>query len=187
MYARAVDEAAARIRELHREQSEELGVALAALLLAVAATQVQPAFALPLLLGGLVGGARGVRAVWRRWDLVDRLAGSRDAYVLTEVHTYAKRQTTMSKRRAFAAVIREALEEAAPSSHVVAATDELEALASDLEDESLALDPASAVACMRLVEEAEGSPLLDHAASQNDLRSCIVRIRAGVTAASLPS
>jgi hypothetical protein len=36
-----------------------------------------------------------VRAVWRRWDLVDRLTGERDAYVISEVLAYASREATM--------------------------------------------------------------------------------------------
>jgi hypothetical protein len=183
MYARAIDDAGARLRELHHEQAEEFGVALVALVLAVAATQVHPAFALPLLLGGLFVGARGVRACWRRWDLIDRLAGSRDAYVLAEVSAYAERQATVARRRTFAAAIRSTLQEAAPSSQVVAAASDLEALAAELEDDSLALDPSCAVACMRLAEEPEVSPLLDPAAPAGDLQSRVYRIRAGFSLA----
>ena len=63
MYARAVDEAAARLRELRHEEWEDLGLAALALGLAVVATQVRPAFAMPLFLGGLAVGALGVRAL----------------------------------------------------------------------------------------------------------------------------
>jgi hypothetical protein len=73
MYARAVDEAAARLRELRHEEWEELGLAAVALGFALAATQVLPRLAAPLFLGGLPLWALGVRALWRRWDLVDRL------------------------------------------------------------------------------------------------------------------
>ena len=37
---------------------------------------VRPSLALPLMLGGFVVGALGVRALWRRWDLVDRSPGN---------------------------------------------------------------------------------------------------------------
>ena len=71
MYARAVDDASARLQELRQEEWQELG--LAALALG------------PLFLGGILVGARGVRALWRRWDLLDRLAGDHDAYTIAEV------------------------------------------------------------------------------------------------------
>jgi hypothetical protein len=177
-----IDEAGIRLRELHREQAEELGVCLAAFLLAVAATRFQPALALPLLVGGLVVGVRGLRCVWRRWDLVDRLADSHDAYVLLDVSAYAERQATPARRRMFAAGIRAALDEAAPSSAVAASEDELSALAAELEDERLSLDPECAVACKRLVEEPDVSPLLDPAASEAALRASVDRIRAGFAA-----
>jgi hypothetical protein len=54
-YARAVEEAATRLRELRLEEWEDLGLALA-LGLAPVAAEVRPAFALPLFVGGLVVG-----------------------------------------------------------------------------------------------------------------------------------
>ena len=94
MYARAVDEASSRLRELRQEECGDLGLAALSLGLALAATQVRPVFAMPLFLGGVVVGARGVRALWRRWDLVERLAGERDAYVIPEVLACAAREAT---------------------------------------------------------------------------------------------
>ncbi len=61
----------------------------------------------------------------------------------------------------------------------MAAAKELEALARDLDDRGLALDPAAAVACMRLLTGIEGSPLLDPALPPEDLRSRIYQIRSG--------
>jgi hypothetical protein len=55
---------------------------------------------------------------------------------------------------------------------------DLEALAIDLDDESLALDPVAAVATMRLLSEPE-SPLLDRSAPTDELRSRILQIRSG--------
>ena len=91
MYARAVDDGAARLRALRHEELEDLGLAALVLALAVAATQTRAELAVPLLLGGLVVGARGVRALWRRWDLVERLSGEVDAYVIPEIRAYAAR------------------------------------------------------------------------------------------------
>lgn len=77
MYARVVDE------------FEGLGLAALALGLAVAGTQIRPSLALPLFLGALAVGILGVRALWRRWELVEGLEES-DAYVISEVRTFAR-------------------------------------------------------------------------------------------------
>jgi hypothetical protein len=181
MYARAVDDAALRLRELRDDEWEDFGVAALALLLAVVAAEFRPQFALPLFLGGLAVLALGVRALWRRWDLVDRLAGERDTYVIFEVLDYASRETTMERRHSFAALIRGRLRQPGVEfeASVAAAREELEALATELEDAELALDPDRAVACMRLLSDLEGSPLLNSALPPDELRSRVRQIRAG--------
>ena len=143
MYARAVDDAALRLRELRHDEWDDFGVAALALSLAVVAAEFRPQFALPLFLGGLAVLALGVRALWRRWDLVDRLAGERDTYVISEVMDYASRETTMERRHSFAALIRGRLRQPGVEfeASVAAAREELEALATELEDAELALDP----------------------------------------------
>lgn len=92
MYAREVDEAEARLRWLRRQARERLGVAAAALVLAVAATQAHPSLAVPFLLGGIAVGALGLTSFWRHWDLLDRLAADRDARAIPEVAAYAGRE-----------------------------------------------------------------------------------------------
>jgi hypothetical protein len=181
MYARAVDEAEARLRELRRAAWEDFALAASVSALALAATQVWPPFALPLFVGGVVGWALGVRALWRRWDLVDRLAGERDAYAIPEVLDYALREATMERRRSLAAYLRRALEESRVTGEerVLAACDELEGLACELEDEGLVLDPACAVACLRLLSDVAASPLLNQELPAELLRSRASQIRAG--------
>jgi hypothetical protein len=181
MYARAVDDAAARLRALRQEELGDLGLAALALALACAATQVRPVLAVPLFLGGLAVAVLGIRALWLHWDLVERLAGERDAYVIPEVMTYASREATMERRHNFAALIRNQLQQ--PGFPVVeriaAAADELEALAFELDDAALELDPASAVACMRLLSDVVESPLLNSAPPPEELRSRVRQIRSG--------
>jgi hypothetical protein len=178
MYARAVDEAAVRRGELRHEEWANLGLATLALGLAAAATEMRPALAMPLFLGGLVAWALGVRALWRRWDLVDRLSGERDTYLISEVRAHASREATMDRRRIFEALIvsrlREPLDE-----RIAAAAAELEALANELDDDDLALDPASAVACWRLLSHVDESPLLNPALPHEELRSRVRQIRSG--------
>jgi hypothetical protein len=181
MYARAVDEASVRLRELRHEEWEDLALAGLAVVFAVAATQVRPALALPLFLGGVALGALGVRALWRRWELLDRLAGERDAYVISEVLHYAAREATIERRQAMAAVIRSHLEQPEPAFEetVAAASDQLEALARELDDVELALDPACAFGCAQLLSDVADSPLLDPACPRDELRSRVCQIRSG--------
>ena len=187
MYARAVEDAAQDLRELRHDEWGDFGLGALALSLAAVAGQFRSALALPLLIGGLTVWALGVRALWRHWDLVDRLAGNRDAYVISDVLAYASREATMDRRRNFAAMIRGTIRQPglALESRVRAAADELEALASELEDEELVLDPACAVACLRLLRDSPGSPLLNPALPSSDLRSSVVRIRSGFTSRRL--
>jgi hypothetical protein len=176
MYARAVEEGAAKLRALRHEEWEDLGLGAVAIALAVAATQVWPELAVPLFVGGVAVGVKGVRAAWRRWDLVDRLADYVDAHVIPEVLAYASRHASMERRRTFASFLRCRL--LAGDSRLAAVAQELEALAIDLEDESLAFDPVAAVATMRLLSEPE-SPLLDRTAPMDTLRSRVLQIRSG--------
>jgi hypothetical protein len=181
MYARAVDDAAERLGALRQEECGALGLAALALGLAVAVTQVHPQLALPLFLGGLGVGALGLRAVVLRWDLLERLAGERDALVIPEVRAYASREATIERRRTFAAMLRRNLSEPgrAGDQRLVAVADELDALAAELEDDELALDPVAAVACVRLLSDLPASPLLNPAAPVSELRSRIRQIRSG--------
>jgi len=183
MYARAVDDASVRLHELRQEELQDFGLAALALGLALAATQVRPAFAMPLVLGGVAVGALGVRALWRHWDLVDRLAGERDAYLISDVLVYASRETTKERRHWFAAVIRSVVSQPGPAvaARIHTAADDLEALASELEDEGLAFDPACAVACARLVSDPSQSPLLNPALPPEELCSRVRQIRSGFT------
>ena len=182
MYARAVDEARSRLDELRRDQHERFLLGGLALALAIAATWVVPALALPLFAGGVFVGALGVRALWRRWDLVDRLAGERDAYVISEVLAYAAREATMERRHAAALAIRRTLEEPGvtgePPGRLLAA--ELEALAEELDDEALVVDPASAVACTRLLADLAALRAADSRTSPDALRWRVRRIRSGL-------
>jgi hypothetical protein len=183
MHARAIDDARARLRELRREEWQDLALAGTAFVLAVAATRGAPSLALPLLVGGMSLGVLGMRALWRRWDLVDRLAGEPDAYSIAEVLAYASREATMERRQTFAALIRQHLEPTPEGgvNRLEDATEDLAALADELDAESLLLSPACAVACWRLVSDPTQSPLLGHGPGRAPLRSTVGQIRAGFT------
>jgi hypothetical protein len=181
MYARAIDEAGDRLRALRHEAWGDLGLAALAFGLGVAATRTRSELAAPLLVGALALVALGARAAWRRWELIERLAGQVDAYAIADVLAYASRQGTMERRQSFAALIRCQLPQPGldGDERILAVADELEALAAELDDGALALDPASAVACMRLLSDLEESPLLNRARPTEELRSRIRQIRSG--------
>jgi hypothetical protein len=184
MHARAVDDASSRLRELRQEEFADLGLASLSIALALAATQVRPVLAMPLFLGGVVVAVLGTRALWRRWDLVDRLAGEREAHVIPEVLAHAARETTVDRRHAHAARIRQEVQQTrlVYGDRVALAAEELEALACELEADELALDPVCAVACMRLLSDVSESPLLNPALPPEDLRSRVRQIRSGFEA-----
>lgn len=181
MYARAVDDAATHLRGLRHEERAGFGLAALAIGLSLAATQVRPALALPLFLGGLVMGLLGTRAFLRRGTLLDQLADERDAYVIPDVVAYASREATMDRRRGFAAFVRGVVRQPGLGceQRVRLAAADLEALASELEDEALGLEPAAAVACLRLLSDPALSPLINPVLPAEDLRSRVFRIRSG--------
>lgn len=180
VYARSVDEAAGTLRDLRRQEWEDLGLAAVVMALSLAATQVLATLALPLLAGSLAVGGMGVRALWRRWDLVDRLSGEPDAYSIAEVLDCASREATWERRRGYASLIRSELRERpAYDARIEQVADELDALARELDDRRLELAPACAVACRRLVSDPAESALLDPSVPGEDLRASIRRIRFG--------
>lgn len=181
MDARTVDEAAANLRELEHTVREDLALAALALGLAVLATQSWRELALPLFLGGLGVGALGMRALVRHWNLLDLLADERDAYVIPDVRRYALRDASMARRRSLASQLRAELR----SPHLgdelraIGVAEDLDALALQLDDEGLVLDPVSAVACRRLLCDATVSPLFDSSGRSAELHARIRSVRAG--------
>jgi hypothetical protein len=90
----------------------------------------------------------------------------------------------MDRRHSFAALIRETLRRPGPvfEARVLAVAEELEALASELDDPNRAR-PARAVACMRLVSDPTAGPLLNQ---RCPLRNC-ARASARSDPASAPA
>lgn len=181
MYARAVDEAAAHLRDLEHAVREDLALAALALGLAVAATRSWPSLAMPLFLGGLGLGILGMRALLRHWDLLERLVGERDAYVIPEVRRYASREASMGRRNSLAAQLRAVLEQPRLSRELrsVDVTAELDALVAQLVDDELLLEPRSAVVCRRLLVESTESPLFDPSTRSAELRARVRDVQSG--------
>ena len=162
MNARAVDDAASRLRELEHSVWEDLAVAALALGLAIVATRSWPPLAMPLFLGGLGVGVLGLRAFVRRWDLLDSLADERDAYLIPQVRRYAAREASPDRRRLLASQLRAALDQARLGEELRSSgvSREIEGLVTELTDAELVLEPRSAVVCKHLLDDPE-SPLFD--------------------------
>jgi hypothetical protein len=182
MYARTVEEAAASLRELRHEEWEEFGLGLVALALALVAAEFQRPLAMPFFLGAVFVGGLGIRACWRRWDLVNQLTVEPDAYSIPEILDLAASEATFARRRWYATAIRRTLSNRPPyDARIAQVADELDALALELEDPELELAPACAVACRRLVSEPSESALFDPEVPTEDLRATVRRIRLGLT------
>lgn len=171
-------------RELHELRVEEWAdFALGAVVLAlsVASTQAAPLLAWPLLLGGFFVMLRGVIAAVRRSELVERLLLDSKAYEIPEIQVRGEHLASLSHRRVLADSIRSALRGTRPyrPARVELAAVELSALADQLEDETLGLDPYYAVRCHRLLMDGTESPLLNENLQADGLLSTIRRIRGG--------
>ena len=68
MHARAIDEAQARLFELHNDEVQDIALGVVALSASLASTAFFPPLAVPLFVGGVTMGMLGIRALWRQWD-----------------------------------------------------------------------------------------------------------------------
>ena len=163
------------------EEWGDLGLAAIAIVLSLVATQAAPALALPLFAGGFVAALLGCRAVFRRWDLFERLLLDPTAYAIPEIRSRAEEKAGKARRAAFARSIRAMLDLAPPyrNARVELVAAELAGLADDLDDDTLRLDALCAVRCERLLRDGAESPLLNTAVPADGLRIAIVLIRAG--------
>ena len=129
-----------------------------------------------------------LHALWLRSDVVEQLTWNRDAYVLPEVRKRATREATFKRRHQFAAVLRGTLNEPLLGSQdrLGALRGELEDLATELDDERLAFDPAAAVLCASMLSDFEESPLLNPRMPDELLRSRLRQIRAGFSPRQRP-
>jgi hypothetical protein len=181
MTARRIQDAERRLHELREEEWSDLGLAVVAMALSLAATALYPPLALPLFIGALAVAYLAIRAIFRRWDLFDRLLLDREAYVIREVRRRAENAASMKSRRDLAESLRNHLRPVPGypiPAQVADAAAELAELAAALEDEELLLDPVCAVQCLQLVTNGAESPLLNPALAQG-LRARVRQIRAG--------
>jgi hypothetical protein len=182
MTARRIEEAEDRLRDLRWEEWSDLALAALVMGLALGASVVHSPFAGPLFVGALAVGFLATRAFFRRWDFFNGLLLDGDAYSIPEVRGRAERIASMESRRTLAASARNRLEQApgfSLAARVAAVAEELAALASELDDDELGLDPQCAVRCFELLTNCTDSPLLNELLPAEDVQVRIRQIRAG--------
>jgi hypothetical protein len=182
MTAHTIDEAERQLHDLRQDEWSDLGLAALAMALALVASFVHPPLAMPLFIGAVASGVLAGRACFRRLDLSDRLLLDREAYTIPEIRRRAEDLASMANRRALAHSVRTRL--TPPTGYpatprVTAVADQLEPLASELDDEALSLDPACAVRCHQLLNNCTDSPLLNTLLPEQDVQVWIRQIRCG--------
>jgi hypothetical protein len=187
--ARELEHAAADLRRRRRRAGEAVLLAVAAGAGATLASLLAQPLALPLLAGAVLEALLAARAFFGNRERVARLALEPAAYVLPEVQRYGQRLAGLGQRARLSAWILEMLAEAhLPGNlflgeRVLRFAHELEDLARVLMRPDARVQPASAVACSRLLTHAVESPLYNPRLPADDLHVAVRRIRAGISAA----
>ncbi len=154
--------------------------------LAAAASLVSATFAIALGAGAAVEALLALVSLYGRRELIARLALEPDAYVLPEVDRYGNRLVGLHERQRLAKWLHEVISDARlPGSfylpeRVVRHADELDSLARELASPEAQVQPASAVACLRLLTHAPESPLYNGGLPADDLTLALRAIRAGI-------
>lgn len=186
MDARQLEDAQERLRARRRRTVEAAVLAVAGSAAAVAVSLVSSTLAIALGAGAAVEALVAVAALVSRRELIARLALEPDAYVLPDVDRYGKRLVRLRERQRLAAWLREIIRDAhVPGSfylreRVARHADEFDSLAQELASPAAQVQPASAVACLRLLTRAPESPLYNGRLPADDLALALRAIRAGI-------
>lgn len=147
---------------------------------------VSTQLAIALAAGAVVEVVVALALLDARRELIARLALNPAAYVLREVHRYGTRVAAPARRTRLAAWLFEVASEATlPGTlhlrdRVTLVATELEALAHEL-GSAISVQPATVVACERLLTRPAESPLYNPRLPADDLRLALRRIRADLT------
>lgn len=186
MEDRALEHAANKLRSARRRTVECATLALVTFAGAIAAAPFSTRFA--LVLGAGATGEALLSAVARmaRRDQIAQLALEPAAYVLPEVRQYGEESAQPHQRERLAAWLEE-LPALSRLPGTIYLADRIERVAADLESiarelavPSADVDPASAVACRRLLTDAVGSSLYNPRVPAEDLDLVLRRIRIGI-------
>lgn len=186
MHAREVEDARLDLSRRRRRTAEAAMLLAAAGVGAVVVLPFAPALALALAVGAGFEILVGAAALCGYRDRVSKLALDPAAYVLAEVERYGRRVAGQGQCARLSAWISEILMDSHVPGNIYLAdrvlrcAHELEALARDLMCPGARIEPASAVACKRLLTCAVESPLYNPRLPADELRITVHRIRAGI-------
>jgi hypothetical protein len=186
MYERALEQAACELGRRRRRAVQALALAVGAALAGGAVAFVSLPLAAALGAGAVLELVVAAASTNAKRELVVRLAVEPAAYALPEVAAYGARVAQAPQRARLAAWLAEVIADAhTPHSlylgdRVALVAHELDALARELVAPTRLVDPASAVACRRLLTHMTESPLYNPGVPLDDLHLALRRIRAGI-------
>jgi hypothetical protein len=186
MIARAIEEAAATIRERRRRALESGGLAAVCALLAWLALESSSSLALALAVGAGFEILLVIGLFLARRGLISRLALEPDAYCIPEVKAYGETLTKPRQRAIVADGLRSMVRDALRPGvlylpdRVMRHARELESIARDFRSPGVRVHPASVARCRRLLTEAAESPLYNPRLTEEDLETILRRIRSGI-------
>jgi hypothetical protein len=187
MNARDIDTASAQIESLqHRVRHCVIASGVVAGV-AAAAVPFSSGFAIALGVGVIIQLALAGIVWLRRRERIEKLALEPAAYVIPAVARFGARIGALRVRRQLATAIHALVHERGHplELHLVVRaaryTNQLETLARELASPSARVEPATAVACRRLITRPVESPLYNPNLPEEDLRALLLRLRAGIS------
>lgn len=184
MNARELEQAQSDLGARRRKAVHTAALACVAIVVALPLVWLSPRLAIALA-AAAAGEAAVAAAVFHgRRERIARLALDPAAYAIRDVERYGQR--CVGERRKLAAWLVEVVAEARmPASfylrdRVDRSAADLELLARELGASAAKVQPASAVACRRLLTHTVESPLYNPRVPADELRSALLRIRAGI-------
>lgn len=193
MNAREVESAAADVQSTGRRTLRSFAVAGMGASGAAALAPFSSAIAIGLGAAGAVELTRAIVLWLYRRERIERLALDPSAYAIPEVARFGARIAAVSERRRLAAWIDSVVHDRGQplELHLVGRAGkyahQLETLARELATPSARVDPATAVACRRLLTRPVESPLYNPNLPEEDLRALLIRIATGITSTELRS
>ena len=186
MNARDVEMAAMKLETFRHHAVRWLVAGAAVLAIGIAAAPFSRTFAIAMGAGALLELSVALALWLRRRERVERLALEPAAYAIPAVARFGDRLCGLSERRRLAASIRSLVGERQPLDvHLVVRAGrfaaQLEALARELAAPAAHIEPATVVACRRLLTRPVESPLYNPNLTDEDLQALLLRLRGGIS------
>lgn len=190
MNARDIEMAALEVERSRHRAVRWLSAGGALASIAIALLPFSRSFAVTLSCGAVLEMLLAAVLWLRRRERIEQLALDPSAYTIPAVARFGARVCDLSQRRRLAASIRSMVDDRQPLDlHLVGRTgrfaQQLETLARELAAPAALVEPATAVACRRLVTRPVESPLYNPNLPEEDLRALLHRIRGGITSGGL--